>query len=196
MNQSTGTSILLVDDDQTFSRVLQRALSRRGFQVSVANSFQQAIKLAEEAALDRAIVDLNLGNDTGLQLIPELKQQHPAMQILVLTGYSSVATAVEAIKLGAMNYLCKPASAEELLAAFDIAPADPELEIPEKPPSVRRLEWEHIQRVLIENDNNISATARALGMHRRTLQRKLRKRPASEQCSHDGVDDKYPQRER
>jgi two-component system response regulator RegA len=99
------------------------------------------------------------------------------MRILILTGYSSIATAVEAIKLGAQNYLCKPAGTEELVAALESTVADPGIAIPDNPPSVERMEWEHIQRVLRENDNNISATARSLGMHRRTLQRKLQKRP-------------------
>ena len=101
----------------------------------------------------------------------------PDCRVVVLTGYSSIATAVQAIKLGAVNYLCKPADAEEILAALSQEEADPGAEVAEHPPSINRLTWEHIQKVLQEHDGNISATARALGMHRRTLQRKLQKRP-------------------
>ncbi|MEC8429588.1 MAG: helix-turn-helix domain-containing protein, partial [Pseudomonadota bacterium] len=112
----------------------------------------------------------------GLPLIPKLKQQLPQLDIVMLTGYSSINTAVEAIKLGASNYLCKPANADEILAAFEAEP-DADIEISNAPISVNRLEWEHIQKVLAEHEGNVSATARALGMHRRTLQRKLQKRP-------------------
>ena len=117
---------------------------------------------------------------SGLTLIPQLKQLQPNMDIVMLTGYSSIATAVEAVKLGALNYLCKPANTEEILNAFELSAANPEVNIPEKRPSIDRLEWEHIQKVLKENNDNISATARALGMHRRTLQRKLNKRPVKQ----------------
>lgn len=180
MSDSTPIRILLVDDDETFSRVLSRALSRRGYSVRCAATFQQALEQAAEQQPNKAVVDLNLGDTTGLQLIPELLVLCPDMRILILTGYSSVATAVEAIKLGAINYLCKPASTDELVAAFEGQKANPDIDIPDNPPSIERVEWEHIQRVLKENDNNISATARALGMHRRTLQRKLQKRPVKQ----------------
>ena len=177
MPENTPTRILLVDDDETFSGVLSRALTRRGYAVCSAANYQQALDQAAAQQPGRAVVDLNLGATTGLQLIPELMTLCPDIRILILTGYSSVATAVEAIKLGAINYLCKPASTDELIAAFDGQEANPGINIPDNPPSIERVEWEHIQRVLQENDNNISATARSLGMHRRTLQRKLQKRP-------------------
>jgi two-component system response regulator RegA len=174
---TSAPHFLLVDDDETFSSVLARALGRRGYRVSQANSFQDALERLAAEVPERAIVDLNLGERSGLQLIPALRQARPDMQILVLTGYSSIATAVEAIKLGAVNYLCKPAGADDILAALNCSEPDPSLRVPAAPPSVERLEWEHIQRVLQDNGSNISATARALGMHRRTLQRKLKKRP-------------------
>lgn len=177
MNETTPTRILLVDDDELFSSVLARALTRRGYSVSCAANPEQALQKAGELRPDRAVLDLNLGATSGLQLIPQLLVLCPQIRILILTGYSSIATAVEAIKLGAQNYLCKPAGTDELVAALESKAANPGVEIPDNPPSVERIEWEHIQRVLRENGNNISATARSLGMHRRTLQRKLQKRP-------------------
>lgn len=176
----TQLKILIVDDDPAFTHVLERALSRRNYQVCIAQNSQQAITLASEQPFDRAIVDLKMDGDSGLVAIAGLKQQQPALDIVMLTGYSSVATAVEAVKLGALNYLCKPASVDEILAAFNHSEGNAEALIPENRPSVDRLEWEHIQKVLNENNGNISATARALGMHRRTLQRKLNKRPVRE----------------
>lgn len=171
-------SMLVVDDDTSFTHVLSRALVRRGFQVTIANNTAEAIKLAESNAFNKAVVDLKMEGATGLVLIAELKRLQPSIDIVMLTGYSSVATAVEAVKLGAINYLCKPANTEEILAAFNETNED--VAIPENRPSIDRLEWEHIQKVLSENNDNISATARALGMHRRTLQRKLNKRPVKE----------------
>jgi two-component system response regulator RegA len=124
------------------------------------------------------VLDLNLNGSSGLALIPQLLAINPACRIVVLTGYASITTAVDAIKLGAVQYLAKPVEIEAILAAFE-SDDDPDLDLvaPDEPLSVDRLEWEHIQRVLNENDGNISATARALKMHRRTLQRKLSKRP-------------------
>ena len=124
------------------------------------------------------VLDLNLAGDSGLMLIPELLTVESAIRIMVLTGYASIATAVEAIKLGAVNYLPKPADADQILAAFTVNGGDPAMPINARPLSINRLEWEHIQRVLHDNDGNISVTARQLNMHRRTLQRKLAKRPA------------------
>lgn len=132
---------------------------------------------ARVAPPEYAVVDLNLAGDSGLGLIPDLLALDPGVRIVVLTGYASLATAVEAIKLGAVNYLAKPADADQVLAAFAATGGDPAVPVNARPLSVSRLEWEHIQRVLRDNDGNISATARQLGMHRRTLQRKLTKRP-------------------
>jgi len=170
-------ALLIVDDDDVLRMVLARAFIRRGFEVAVAGSVAEALALAGQRRFSRAVVDLKLNQDSGLQLIGALKKDYPAMDIVMLTGYSSIATAVEAIKLGAVNYLCKPADADEILQAFQTQPGDATIDAASKPPSVNRLQWEHIQKVLAEYDGNVSATARALNMHRRTLQRKLQKKP-------------------
>ena len=167
--------LLLVDDDGSFTRISTRVLERRGFDVLVANCLADARALVD-AALPYAVVDLMIGSDSGLAMVPELRRINPTMRMLVLTGYASIATAVEAIKLGADNYLAKPADAESIISALNSDAV--KLPAQATPLSVDRLEWEHIQRVLNENAGNISATARALNMHRRTLQRKLGKKPA------------------
>jgi len=172
-----STAFLIVDDDPTFTRVLSRALTRRGYTVSVARNVEDAIARARQQPPQLASVDLKMEGPSGLELIEALKAISPEVRILILTGYASIATAVEAIKLGAVNYLPKPADADQILAALSQEGANPEQPISADPMSVDRLEWEHIQKVLTEHDGNISATARALGMHRRTLQRKLQKRP-------------------
>jgi len=169
--------VLLVDDDESLTRILARALTRQGFDVVQTHTDAQAIKICEKQKFDKAIVDLKLAESSGLQLLPKLLEIQPSLEIVMLTGYSSIATAVEAIKLGAKNYLCKPAGVDEILNAFGEQGASVVVDVETNPPSVDRLEWEHIQRVLQEHEGNISATARALGMHRRTLQRKLQKRP-------------------
>ncbi len=169
--------LLLVDDDITFCSVLQSALEKRGYHVTVAHSVEQALPIAAANPPEYAVVDLKMGGASGLVLIRSLHELDSATRIVVLTGYASIATAVEAIKLGATQYLAKPANADEIVAAFGhSARADHPLNA--QPSSISRLEWEHIQRVLQENNGNISATARALNMHRRTLQRKLGKYPA------------------
>ena len=167
----------LVDDDATFTRVMARAMSRRGFRVSTASSAEEGLTLAQQDLPDYATLDLKMDGDSGLVLLPKLLALDPEMRVVILTGYSSIATAVEAVKRGACNYLCKPADADDVLAALLAEHADLDALVPENPMSVDRLQWEHIQRVLTEHHGNISATARALGMHRRTLQRKLQKRP-------------------
>lgn len=169
--------LLLVDDDPVFCRVLGLALERRGFRVVSSHDSLTALQLTQRKMPGYAVVDLNLGGDSGLRLIPCLIDLNPAIRIVVLTGYASLATAVDAIKLGAINYLAKPADADEVVAAFGATAGDPTAPISSHPLSINRLEWEHIQRVLHDNAGNISATARQLGMHRRTLQRKLAKRP-------------------
>lgn len=172
--------LLIVDDDATFTRILGRAMTRRGYQVLTAGTATEALDLCRQHNPRRAVVDLKLESESGLHLLPQLIRINPQLEVLILTGYSSISTAVEAIKLGALNYLCKPASVEDILAAFDTDAIPEATGISEDPPSVERLEWEHIQRVLAENAGNISATARRLGMHRRTLQRKLQKRPVKQ----------------
>lgn len=171
--------VLVIDDDDTFNTVLTRALSRRGFQAHGALDAEQALALARAAPPAGAVLDLNLGSASGLTLIRPLLDIAPACRIVVLTGYASIATAVEAIKLGATQYFAKPVEVDAIVAAFSAeAPAEAVAAPPPSDPlSVSRLEWEHIQRVLREHEGNISSTARALKMHRRTLQRKLAKRP-------------------
>jgi len=170
-------SLLLVDDDITFCKVLSAALKKRGFSVSVAHSVEEAIPLAEDNPPEFAVVDLKMGGTPGLVLVKILHELDPNTRIVVLTGYASIATAVEAIKLGATQYLAKPANTDEIVAAFGHA-ADSNVPIKAQPTQIENLEWEHIQRVLHEHGDNISATARALNMHRRTLQRKLAKPPS------------------
>jgi two-component system response regulator RegA len=169
-------SLLLVDDDITFCQVLSKALEKRGYKVTVAHSVEQALPFAANNPPEYAVVDLKMSGASGLVLIQALHELDSATRIVVLTGYASIATAVEAIKLGATQYLSKPANADEIVAAFGHS-AKTDLPLNAQPSSVNRLEWEHIQRVLQENQGNISATARSLNMHRRTLQRKLGKLP-------------------
>lgn len=172
--------LLVVDDDPTFCRVLQRAMQRRAYEVIVAHDVASAIRLADVHLPEYAVVDLKMNGASGLELVRYLHQLDGQTRIVVLTGYASIATAVEAIKLGATHYLAKPANADDIVAAFARTEGDADLAVSDNPLSVDRLEWEHIQRVLQEQDGNISATARALKMHRRTLQRKLAKYPAKE----------------
>jgi two-component system, response regulator RegA len=178
MGRASGaTGLLLVDDDRIFCQVLAEALQRRGFDVGTAHSVEEAVRLVADEPPPYAVVDLSMPGASGLALVKHLRQADAHMRILVLTGYASIATAVEAIKLGATHYLAKPADAEEIVAALHLGDGDTGVHIPETPVSVRRLEWEHIQKVLSECDGNVSEAARRLGMHRRTLQRKLAKRP-------------------
>lgn len=176
----TQELFLLVDDDAVFCTALQRALARRGFHADAAHDMNTALAVLEKKKFTHAVVDLKLASESGLMLIAEFKSRHPELKVVMLTGYASISTAVEAIKLGALNYLCKPVNTDEILTAFNMEGPDREVELPHNPISIGRLEWEHIQKVLHENQGNISATARMLGMHRRTLQRKLQKRPAKD----------------
>jgi two-component system response regulator RegA len=173
-------SLLIVDDDVTLCTVLQKAMQKRGFDTRVAHDVESAITLAKDDPPEYAIIDLSMPGESGLTLISRLKEIDEHTRIVVLTGYASVATAVEAIKLGAIHYLAKPADADEILHSFHRDEGDSNIPIPTRPLSVARLEWEHIQKVLAECDGNISETARRLNMHRRTLQRKLNKRPVKD----------------
>lgn len=170
-------SLLLVDDDKSFCRVMAEALTARGMVVRVAHDVAQAMQLATEEPPEYAVVDLKMPGPSGLELVKQLKQLDEHTRIVVFTGYASVATAVEAIKLGATHYLAKPADADDVIAALHRDSGDPGTAIEAQPLSVDRVEWEHIQRVLTECQGNVSETARRLRMHRRTLQRKLAKRP-------------------
>ncbi len=172
--------LLLVDDDETFCKVLKSALERRNYEVLVANDVKSGIALAEEYLPEFAVIDLRIGYESGLELVKKLIGLDDNTNCVVLTGYASIATAVEAIKLGAIHYLTKPANADEIVNALNKNHGDPSVIISETPLSVKRLEWEHLQKVLMQYDGNISAAARALNMHRRTLQRKLDKKPVRE----------------
>ncbi len=168
---------LLIDDDEVYARILQRSLQRRGLSVRIAHDAASALALVEAEAPDFALVDLKIGASSGLDLIAPLRAARADMQIVLVTGYASVATAVEAIKRGADNYLPKPVTAEALLRALNDEPAAEDVDTMTP---LSRLEWEHIQQALLTCDGNISAAARLLGMHRRSLQRKLAKRPGPE----------------
>jgi two-component system response regulator RegA len=172
-------TLLLVDDDQDFLSALEPAMRKRGFLVSIANSAESAFEIAKNDPPEFAVVDLKMSGNSGLVLVRQLASLNAGTRIVVLTGFASVATAVEAIKLGATHYLAKPVDADEIVAAFEKQTGDDEIELASNPLPIERLEWEHIQRVLAEHNGNISATARSLNMHRRTLQRKLNKNPSS-----------------
>jgi two-component system response regulator RegA len=171
-------SLLLVDDDLAFCTVLSRALQHRGFAAAHAQGAGAALAQARTRPPAYAVLDIKIGADSGLDLIAPLLALRPQMRIVMLTGYASIPTAVEAIRRGAGNYLCKPVDADMVAAALAEEASSPVAELDElRPLSLRRLEWEHIQRVLAEHDGNISAAARTLGLHRRSLQRRLGKRP-------------------
>jgi two-component system response regulator RegA len=171
--------LLLVDDNESHCWALTRAFEKRGYTVKAAHSAPAAYRVLEDWHPDYALVDLRMPGPTGLTLIPRLKAALPNVRIVVLTGYASIATAVEAIKLGATQYLVKPADANAVESAFQHEGTDVTIPSSDHLLSVERLEWEYIQRVLTENAGNVSATARALKMHRKTLQRKLGKHPAA-----------------
>jgi two-component system response regulator RegA len=171
-------NLLLVDDDVTFTEVLARALTRRGYNVLIAHDIAEAERLLADFHPGFAVLDLRMPGDSGLLLIPKLLDINRQIRIVILTGYASIATAIEAIKLGATHYLTKPADADEIVAAFDYKGGSNKTAIPEKPLPLERREWEYIQKILVECNGNISAAARKLGLHRRTLQRKLQKRPS------------------
>jgi two-component system response regulator RegA len=177
-NSADKPSLLLVDDDDTFCQVLSVALERRGFAVRVAHNVAEGLVAAEGDSPEFAVIDLKMPGPSGLELVKKLKALDAHTRIVVLTGFASVATAVEAIKLGATHYLAKPADADEIVAAFSRDSGNVAVPLEAKPLPLLRLEWEHIQKVLTECGGNISETARRLGMHRRTLQRKLAKRPS------------------
>ncbi|MFO0688310.1 MAG: response regulator [Myxococcota bacterium] len=170
--------ILVVDDDDAWRTRLVRALRDRGFEVEGAASVAEAKTTLRRFRPARAVLDLRLGDGSGIDLMKALLAIDPTLACLVLTGYGSIATAVEAVRQGAIDYLTKPVDADEILLAFDArargsAPATPSVQVP----SLHRVEWEHIQRVLADCGGNVSEAARQLGMHRRTLQRKLATRP-------------------
>lgn len=170
--------LLVVDDDVTFCQVLSQALSKRGFAVRIAHDADEAIAKAQQLAPEYAIVDLSMPGPSGLMVVKALTDLGEHTRTVVLTGYASIATAVEAIKLGAIHYLTKPTNVDDIIAAFHRAEGDTRTTIASEPMSINRMEWEHLHKVLLDCGGNISAAARRLSMHRRTLQRKLRKYPS------------------
>jgi two-component system response regulator RegA len=170
-----GRSLLIVDDDTAFRERLVRAMRDRGYEAAGVADYPSAIDAAREDSPELALVDLRLPGESGLSVVRDLKALDASTVVVVLTGYGSIATAVESMKLGAASYLTKPANADQIVAAFDgTQPADDT-----QAPSLARVEWEHIQRILADCGGNVSQAARVLNIHRRSLQRKLAKRPAS-----------------
>jgi two-component system response regulator RegA len=170
--------MLVVEDNEALRHRLIRAFEDRGYEVRGAANVAEAEAVASEEEPELVLLDLQMPDGNGLDLIPKLKND-PATKIVVLTGYGSIATAIEALRRGATHYLTKPADADEILAAFDRTTDAAQETPPLQPMSLDRVEWEHINRVLVECDNNISEAARRLGLHRRSLQRKLSKYPSS-----------------
>ena len=177
MEPAEPKHLVIVEDDATFARTLCRSFERRGYRAQVAASPEELDRLLESERPDFAVVDLKLGTGSGLPCVRTLHELNPAMRIVVLTGYASIGTAVEAIKLGASHYLPKPSNTDDIEAAFGRAEGDEATPITNQPTSIKTLEWEHINETLADTGFNISETARRLGMHRRTLARKLEKRP-------------------
>jgi two-component system response regulator RegA len=176
LSPHAGASLLIVEDDPTFARTLRRSFERRGYLVASAASPDEAEALYLAESYDFAVVDLKLGGASGLAVVEALHAQAPETRIIVLTGYASIATAVEAIKLGASHYLAKPSNTDDIEAAFASLRGDSSVPLEGRKSSIKTLEWEYIHQTLVECDFNISETARRLGLHRRTLARKLEKR--------------------
>lgn len=168
-------SILVVDDDDVLRQRLERAFSKRGFTVFTASDFDTAVVQARTQKPTKAVLDLKMPGKSGLELLEEVRKISPETQVVILTGYGSITNAVAAVKLGATNYVTKPADADEVLLAFGEKPETPEEEKDFPPPSLASAQWEHIQRVLKDCGGNISEAARRLDIPRRTLQRKLKK---------------------
>ncbi len=177
--QEAGRSILIVDDDEVLRKRLGRAFTDRGFDVRMAGSYQEAVTSASDESPEWAVVDLRMPDNSGLELIQTLLSLDPATRVVVLTGYGSIATAVDAMRLGASSYLSKPADVDDILTAFARSerPVLDAAHIEHTVPSLARAEWEHINRVLRDCGSNVSMAARSLGLHRRSLQRKLQKYP-------------------
>ena len=170
-------TVVIIDDDIAYSNALSQAFTKRNYAVSIAHDISSLEKISDLSDISYGVVDLRIGEESGLLAIKLLLEKNPAMKIVMLTAYASIATTVEAMKLGAVNYLTKPASVKDIIDKLTSSKMDTEIPIEESPLSVKRLEWEHLQKVLLEHNGNISAAARALNMHRRTLQRKLQKYP-------------------
>ena len=172
--------ILIIDDDEVLRYALNKALTRLGYEVIEAADLCGTEQQLHNHEVDWVVLDLRLGHESGLVLAEHILRHDPTISIVIITGYASVSTAVEAIRLGVKDYLIKPATAEDIVAALKGGNQTHEVPINSTPMSPKRLEWEHIQRVLLEHDGNITRAAKALKMHRRTLQRKLQKKPVRE----------------
>ena len=174
-------SLLVVDDDEIFRHRLARAFQDRGYRVYAAGNAEEAEKLSTADSPDYAVIDLRMPGRSGLEVVASLHRANPSTRMVVLTGYGSIATALEAVRLGANHYLTKPAHADEIIAAFsrNDGPTEPSQDIEVDAPSLDRVEWEHINRVLADCGGNVSKAARVLGIHRRSLQRKLSRFPSS-----------------
>ncbi|MET0533613.1 MAG: response regulator transcription factor [Steroidobacter sp.] len=168
--------LLIVEDDESLARTLKRSFERRGYRVLTASSHEEVMKLLETESPGYAVVDLKLNGASGLSCVQTLHAHDDEMNIVVLTGFASIATAVEAIKLGARHYLAKPSNTDDIERAFDKSEGDADVDLAARPTSIKTLEWERIHQTLAEVDFNISEAARRLGIHRRTLARKLAKR--------------------
>ncbi|MFN4121134.1 response regulator transcription factor [Acidovorax sp.] len=177
MDTDTQRLLMIVEDDEAFARTLARSFERRGYKVLHAESMVQMSELLNEHTPDYAVVDLKLkGEASGLACVRHLHAHSSTMRIVVLTGFASIATAVEAVKLGAVHYLAKPSNTDDIEAAFGLMEGNADVELTNRSSSIKTLEWERIHEVLAETGFNISEAARRLGMHRRTLSRKLDKR--------------------
>lgn len=171
--------LLIVEDDPSFARALGRSFERRGYRVIHRDRTEDIAAALADDRPDYAVVDLKLAGASGLECVEQLHRHNPAMKIVVLTGFASIATAVEAIKLGACHYLAKPSNADDIEAAFDRIGGDSSVTLGSRPTSIKTLEWERIHETLVDTAFNVSEAARRLGMHRRTLARKLAKRPVN-----------------
>lgn len=181
MTTTTAKKLLIIEDDIALASVLTRRMTKQGFECQQCHDATQGLLIARQFRPTHVLLDMKLEQENGLKLISPLRQLLPDVTMVLLTGYASIATAVEAIRLGADNYLAKPVDTQTLLSALSVTQFDYEIEtLTEEPLSPKRLEWEHIQQVLTANNGNVSATARQLGMHRRTLQRKLLKKPTAD----------------
>jgi two-component system response regulator RegA len=169
-------SLLIVEDDRAFAERLRHAMARRGFDVQIAASVEDGLLMIQSEPPGFAIVDMRLKDGSGLDVVARLKESKPDARAIILTGYGNLATTVTAVKLGATDYLAKPADADDIYAALKTPPGR-KPEPPRNPKSADRVRWEHIQSVFKDSDRNVSQTARRLNMHRRTLQRILAKRP-------------------
>ena len=176
-------SIVVVDDDERLRSRMTRAFEERGYEAQQAEGYDGAITIAARESTEYAVVDLRMPGKSGLEVVRELHRIDPATKIVVLTGYGSIATALEAVRLGATHYLTKPADVDEVIASFERGGAEAAVQAPpagsemQQTPSLARVEWEHIQRVLTDCGGNITKAAEKLGIHRRSLQRKLAKFP-------------------